>query len=220
MATLAEQLANRQRILASRPPAGIMATDPDVLKAYQAQMSYNNQADVDTAALQRKLVDDLNLNKKNRTLSILNAHTGLSDRGLLNSGAALTNDANIDTNFDTSDRGLNDNLTNNLGEIARRKLGYYQDYQNAQVGASAKQTKAAADAAAAALAARQQAEQVRQQQADLLAAMNPAPVEAAPTQTYLPPSIYKPPPVPTIKKVVAAVAKKTQPKLIRYGGPQ
>lgn len=215
-----DELSAWQTQKAMEPPTGLMATDPNVLGAYQKMMTYGNQADMDTADLRRKLVDSISASKKARTGSILQANTGFSDRGILNSGISLGQDSKINTAYDTSERGLNDNLNSNLSDIARKKLGYFQDYQNAQVGASASQTKAQADAEAASLAAQQQAQLVQQQQADLIAVLNPVP--AAETATYLPPSIYKPPPSikQAITKAVSASSKKALPKLVVRGGPQ
>lgn len=215
-----DELTGWQTQKAMEPPTGLMATDPNVLGAYQKMMTYGNQADMDSASLKRKLVDSLNASKKARTGSILQANTGFSDRGILNSGISLGQDSKINTAYDTADTGLNDNLNTNLSDIARKKLGYFQDYQNAQIGASASQTKAQADAEAARLAAQQQADLIKQQQADLIASLNPVP--AADTATYLPPSIYKPPtPIKQIvAKAVSASSKKALPKLVLRGGPQ
>src|SRR5882724_7318620 len=86
---------------AMEAPSGSLATDPNVLSSYQKMMSYGNQADMDTADLRRKLVDSIASSQKARNQSMLNAHTGFSDRGILNSGIALGQDANINTAYDT-----------------------------------------------------------------------------------------------------------------------
>lgn len=205
------------------PPSGLMATDPDVLKAYQTMMGYNNQADVDTASLKRKLADALTASKQNRGKSLTKSNISFSDRGILNSGIALGQNADLNTAYDSSDSGLTNNFNANLSDIARKKLGYSQDYSNSKIGASAKQAKAQADAQAAALQAQQQAAQIQQQQADLIAALNPvpAPVAATPVDTsYADAANAYAAAIKATAKPKAVASKKALPKLVLKGGPQ
>lgn len=215
-----EELEAWQRLMALRPPQGVMATDPDVLNSYNTMQQYSNQSDVDTSTLRRKLADSLLLSKQNRGKSILGSNQRSSDRGLLNSGITLGRNAELETTYDTTDRSLTDLTNTSLADIARKKLGYEQAYKDSQVASSAKQTKAQADAMAASLEAQRQAAEVKRQQDELMAALNPvaAPAIAAPAPVYKPPTtIYKPPPV---TKKASVASKKALPKLVLKGGPQ
>ena len=204
-----------------KPPPGNLSGDPDVQTSYQKYMQFGNQADVDTSELRRKLADAMLLSAKSRKQTLVNNNQRQSDRGMLNSGVSLNRNTETDTLFDTTDRDLNSTTEYNLGEIARKKLGFLQDYKNSIVVGNTKQTKAKADADAAALEAQRQADLVKRQQAELLAALNPIP--SAPIPTSLPTSLYRPSAKPapaTIKKTVANASKKDQPKQTMKKGPQ
>lgn len=194
---------------------GIYATDPSVMAAYQQYMSYWNQADEDTAALRRHLADNLATSQKNRAKSLLNNRIGMSDRGLLDSGIALGREGDLNTMYDTTNTQMEDNFNQNLTDIARKKLGLQQAYENSKILAGQKAAQAQAEAQAKAIADQQAAAahttEVQQLMAELGLTPTLTPVAAQPT---VPAPVYK---APTAVKKPVAKKPVVQPTLKRYG---
>lgn len=205
-----------------------LGNDATVNAAYRRLMSFQASGDAQKGTLKRGLTTNLDMSQVNRGRSLNNANQNFSDHGILNSGISLKKDADLNTQYDTTDRQMNNNYLDAVGGIDRQTGDYLQQFQDAQVAASQKAIQAKADAAAAQIAAQQQADQQAQQQAALLAAIQQS--------AYVPPDVpFTPTPVatpaPIAKKSIAAPAAKTaiakkvsvaltQPKLTRVGGPQ
>ena len=200
--------------------AAPLAIDPGVNQAYQALMSAQTEGDLNTGNFRRQLTDSLDASGKNRVQNILKSHQNMSDRGMFNSGVALGQEGDINTGFDTVDKGLLNNYQTNVDAIGRNILGLRTNYLNSEDIASGNWTASQAKAAADALTAQQTADTSAQQIRDLIAQLTPA---AAPS--VAPTAVAAKPKVPVKPKAPAApspaVAKKlTQPKLIVRGGPQ
>lgn len=215
----AAALARLHAPVATIPTA--LGNDAAVNTAYQKLMNYQAGADQNVGTLSRKLSTNIDMSQQNRGHSIQNADQGLSDRGLLNSGIALKRNADLNTQYDTTDRQMTNNYTDALAGMDRTSNDYLQQYQDSQVQASHRQAQAQADAQAATLAQQQQNQAAADQQALLLAAIGQS--------SYQPPAISITTPTATpaalasvaIKKAVASSVKAvTQPKLVVHGGPQ
>jgi len=181
--------------------AGPLATDASVNAAYNALMAMMATRDSNKGIYQRNLTTGIEDAQKNRVKSELQARQAMSDRGMLNSGAALTGQTDIGTAFDTYTMGLNNQYTDQLSAMDRNLLGLTDVYKNTQDVASAKWTSDQAAAAADALAAQSAAALQQQQMADLIAAMTPPTTtptiyEPAPTGGYNPYIAPKPKPAP------------------------
>jgi len=168
---------NKQAFYVPPPPSGL-ATDANVNAAYQNLMSYGAQADADQGTLRRNLQDTFDASKKRRMQDVLHANQNFADRGTLNSGVALGHDNDIQSNYDTLDRGYQNSYDDAIRAIARHKLDLSNAYQNSQLIAAHQMEVDKAKAAQDAIAAQQQAQALQDQQAALLAQLTPAPIAA------------------------------------------
>jgi len=201
--------------------AGPLATDSSVNAAYNALMAMMATRDTNKGIYQRNLTTGIEDAQKNRIKAELQSRQAMSDRGMLNSGAALTGQTDIGTAFDTYTMGLNNQFTDKLAGMDRDLLGLTDTYKNTQNTASARWTADQAAAAAEALAAQTAAAQQQQQMADLIAALTPQPAipnySPPPDLTpYSAPPAYKPAPKP--KPAPSGTTGKL--KISPYGGPQ
>jgi len=181
--------------------AGPLATDASVNAAYNALMAMMATRDSNKGIYQRNLTTGIEDAQKNRVKSELQARQAMSDRGMLNSGAALTSQTDIGTAFDAYTQNLNNQYTDQLSAMDRNLLGLTDVYKNTQDTASARWTADQAQAASDALAAQSAAALQQQQMADLIAAMTPPTTtptiyEPAPTGGYNPYIAPKPKPAP------------------------
>ena len=200
--------------------AGPLATDASVNAAYNALMAMMATRDSNKGIYQRNLTTGIEDAQKNRVKSELQARQAMSDRGMLNSGAALTSQTDIGTAFDAYTQNLNNQYTDKLAGMDRDLLGLTDVYKNTQDTASARWTADQAQAASDALAAQSAAALQQQQIADLIASLTPQPLAnnpyAAPTSyASPPPAIGYVPPKPAPKPASGSTGKL---KLSPYGG--
>jgi hypothetical protein len=199
-----------------------LATDESVVAAYQALMQYIATGDANKGVFQRNLTDNLAQTQKNRLKAVLQSHQSLADRGLLNSGIALGQEADVGTQYDALAAGYQNQYTDQVGAIDRNTTGLRTAYDNSQDVASGKYTAAQAKAAADAMAAQDAAAAQQQQIANMIAALTPPPLTqqaAIPNYTppaqapYIPPA-PKPKPAPKPSGTTGALKQSI------YGGPQ
>lgn len=201
---------------------GPLATDGDVNAAYQALMQYMAQTDQDKGTYARMLQTNLDQARINRTKTVMGGHQSAADRGILNSGIALGRDADVNTQYDSLERGYTDNYTDALHTMDRNVTGLQTNYDNATIAASAKYTQQQAEAAAATIQAQQAAALQQQQMAEFMAMLTPpTPANDAPPNpllaaAYSPPSALVAPP----KKKLPVSGQTGAIKQVIHGGPQ
>lgn len=179
-----------------------LANNADVNAAYQRMMQGNAAADAQTGILNRNLADTIAENQRQKVQQTLATNAKFADRGIFNSGVALGANNDITANWNRANTDYTNQTNDALAQIARLKLGLSQDWQDAQVNASAQaaQDKADADAQALQDAADAQA------QADNMDAIMKAIAALAPAPPAVPPMQYTPivakpkPKIPTVTK--------------------
>lgn len=210
-------LNGKNPTLIPQAPPTALGNNAAVTAAYQKLMSYNAQSDAVKGQMQRNLTTNLETSHTNRDKSLLNSRENASDRGILNSGAALVKAADLNQQYDTTDSQMNNNYLDSLSGIDRNLNDYMQQYQDAQVNASQQATQAQAEAASQALQAQRDAADQKAQQDSLIAALQGA---IQPTPQTLPINPYIAPAKTIIAKKTTVPTKITQPKLVLHGGPQ
>lgn len=166
-----EQRAARDKAALLAPPNPsdpALANDAGVNQAYQALMHGIAQGDLNKSDYQRQLATNVQNSQNQRVQGLMNTNQGFSDRGILNSGIALKRDADVNTQFDQYDFGLNDAYQSNIRNIDMGISGLQTGYENSKVLASAAYTQQQAKAAADALLAQQQAQAQADQTALLM----------------------------------------------------
>ena len=154
-------------------PIGALASDASVASAYQALMQAINNADLDKGNFNRQLQDNLVRSKADRDRALLMGNQGLADRGLLNSGAALQQQQDIGTKWDSYDTQLRDYYQGGIEGVDRGITALETGYNTAQLDASGRWTAQQAAAADAAIKHQQQIDAVNQQTAQLMSIMQP-----------------------------------------------
>jgi hypothetical protein len=210
-------------------PVGVLASDAGVNAAYQALMQAINNAGMDKDTFARQLTDNITRSQTERQKAKLGAQQSLSDRGLLNSGAALQQGTELDTQYDAYDNQLRDFYGNAQNGIDRNITTLEGAYNTAQLDGSSRWTAAQAAAADAAIKQQQNLDAINQQTQSLMAMLAPLQLQGDPVFEQMPaPTMAvnpskpptKPPPVvrPTAAKPVSgSTGYLTQAKV---SGPQ
>jgi hypothetical protein len=175
---------------AAPPPA--LASSPGVDAAYQALMQYIANTDQDRGKFARRRDDSLAQAASSRLKSVMQANQGAADRGILNSGAALQQQGDVNQQWDQYDTGVRNQFTDWDAEVGRNITGLTTGYENAQNAASAKLTQDAADAAAAAQVQADEARREDEMRSMLMAILNPEMAAVAAAPAVPPVSYYNP----------------------------
>lgn len=180
--TTAQKAArDRAALLAPPNPSDpALANDVGVNQAYQALMQGIAQGDLNKSDYQRQLATNVQNSQNQRVKDLMNTNQSFADRGILNSGIALKQDADLNTQRDQFDFGLNDAYQTNIRNIDMGISGLQTGYENSKVLASAAYTKQQADAAAQALLAQQQAQAQADQAALLMTQLTQQPLAIDP----------------------------------------
>jgi hypothetical protein len=189
--------------------AAPLANDANVNAAYQALMGWIGQADLQRGNYSRQLTDNLALSQQNRAKAQQAAHQALADRGLLDSGAALTGDADIMSQYDRYDTGLRSDYDTGINALDYKTTGLTDAYENAQIGASGQWTRDQAQAAADALEATRNQSLVDQQIQALMDAIGGASATIGGNAMPVPPPLA---PVVTPTAARAAAKPRVLPK--------
>lgn len=203
-------------------PVGPLAMDEGVNAAYQALMRAISQGDLDKSYYQGQLTTNLGRSQQDRAKQQLLAQQSMSDRGMLNSGAALGKQGEINTQYDQYDADITGQTNNFFDNIGRNITDLEQGYQNAQIAGSGRYTAQQAAAADAAVQRQQQLDAINNQTAQMMAALAPQPAPA-PNLPQIP-APYKPaPPKPYIAPKPKAPPVSGQTGYLNqspYSGPQ
>ena len=205
-------------------PIGQLAQDAQVNAAYQALMNAVNQGDLDKDFFRGQLQTNLGRSQQERAKSLLASNQSLSDRGMLNSGAALSQQADIGTKYDQYDTDLTTNINNAINGIDIGVRGLETGYENEQIAGSGRWTAAQAAAADAAIKRQQEMDANETMMANLMATLapqpTPAPYEAPPAPAPYYPA--QPAPATKLKPKPAPVPSGTTGRLVQspYSGPQ
>lgn len=179
-------------------PLGPLAMDAGVNAAYQALMSAITQGDLDKSYYQGQLTTNLGRSQADRARQQLAAQQSMADRGILNSGAALGRQADINTQYDQYDTDVTNQTNRFLDAIGMNITGLESGYQNEQIAGSGRYTQAQAAAADQAIQRQQDLDTNAANMAQMIAALAPQPAP-----------VYNPPPPPT--QYTAPTAKKFAP---------
>jgi hypothetical protein len=206
-------------------PVGPLAIDPNVTAAYQALMQGIAQGDLNKSYYQGQLTTNLARSKDERAKQQLLAQQNLSDRGMLNSGAALGKQADINTQYDQYDSDVTNQINNLLTGIETNITGLQTGYENEQIAGSGRWTAEQARIADEAVRRQQAQDDNEAEMQRLISALAPVPAPEPyipPAPAYTPPRAYAPVAAPKPKPAyVAPISGQTgQLKQQRVGGPQ
>ena len=201
-------------------PIGQLAQDANVNAAYQALMSAVAQGDLDRDFFKGQLQTNLGRSQQERSKALLASNQSLSDRGMLNSGAALGKQADIGTQYDAYDTDLTNNINNAINGIDIGIRGLETGYENEQIAGSGRWTAQQAAAADAAIKRQQEIDANETMMQSLMAALAPQPTPAPYDPPEAPAPYYHGTPAPAqkLKPKPAPVPSGTTGRLV--SGPR